>query len=76
MTNFDAINNRIGVYPLIHFSLAEQVFYFTTHLKFIQFVQIKERLLFDFQKNENQEGVYLVPSFMYCQFYVGTGNDQ
>ncbi len=46
---FTQVNNLVWGMPLILLLLGTGI-YFTTHLKFIQFLKIKESFLFDFQE--------------------------
>ena len=56
MTKFlTQVNNLVWGMPLILLLLGTGI-YFTTHLKFIQFVRLKKAFSLIFKKNENQEG--------------------
>lgn len=76
MTKFlTQVNNLVWGMPLILLLLGTGI-YFTTHLKFIQFVRLKKAFSLIFKKNENQEGD--VSSFQaLCTALsstIGTGN--
>lgn len=76
MTKFlTQVNNLVWGMPLILLLLGTGI-YFTTHLKFIQFVRLKRAFSLIFKKNENQEGD--VSSFQaLCTALsstIGTGN--
>lgn len=76
MTKFlTQVNNLVWGMPLILLLLGTGI-YFTTHLKFIQFVRLKKAFSLIFKKNENHEGD--VSSFQaLCTALsstIGTGN--
>lgn len=76
MTKFlTQVNNLVWGMPLILLLLGTGI-YFTTHLKFIQFVRLKKAFSLIFKKNEDQEGD--VSSFQaLCTALsstIGTGN--
>ena len=53
MTKFlTQVNNLVWAMPLILLLLGTGI-YFTTHLKFIQFVRLKKAFSLIFKKNEN-----------------------
>ncbi len=62
MTKFlTQVNNLVWGIPTYPVTTGTGI-YFTTHLKFIQFVRLKKALIF--KKNENHEGD--VSSFRHC----------